>query len=52
MTESRLIVCSVACVTVCGSGCFACVADGPIIVADAATLSVAFMTGSTTRPQD
>ena len=52
MNETRVIVCGATCTAVCLAGCFLCVADGPVVIADAAGGTASAMTGSTNRPQD
>lgn len=52
MHETRIVVCGATCAAVCLSGCFGCVADGPVIIADAATGGISFATGAAHRPQD
>lgn len=52
MNEIRIVVCGVTCATVCGAGCVACVADGPVIIVDATAFGASLTTGMTQRPQD
>lgn len=39
-------LCLVACTTVCASGCFNCVWDGPIFIADTATGGTSLASGA------
>lgn len=38
--------CVAVCGSVCAAGCWTCVGDGPVVIADAATGGPAFATGS------
>lgn len=35
--EERGVICTAICITACGAGCLACIADGVIFIADALT---------------
>lgn len=47
METESIPVCLVTCAVVCGSGCLGCIADGPVIIVDAATGGMSLATGST-----
>ena len=51
--ESQGVTCIVTCAAVCGTACLLpCMADGPVILADAAGFTYGAATGGTNRPAD